>query len=120
MNNFLFTAQEGQLDCLMWLTKYSRLSASEPSHDGMTALHASAQEGHLDCVRYLIQFARCSPTQIDFSGCTPLHFGKNIIYKLRYNLPQEGHVWAQVASDLPPLELFIVLSDELVSRDIRI
>ena len=68
-------AQEGQLDCVMWLTKYSSVPASEASHDGMTAVHASAQEGHLDCVRYLVQFARCSATKMDHTGCTPLHFG---------------------------------------------
>ena len=69
-------AQEGQIDCVMWLTKYSNTSASEPTNDGMTAVHASAQEGHLDCVRYLIQFARCPAVLTDHSGCTPLHFGE--------------------------------------------
>ena len=72
----IILAQEGQLDCVIWLAKHSGLAGSEPANDGMTALHAATQEGHLDCVRYLVQLAHCSPVLTDYSGCTPLHFGR--------------------------------------------
>lgn len=70
-----FTAQEGQLDCLIWLNKYT--SIKKTTTDGMTPSHVAAQEGRLDCLRYLLRVDRVEAMKDDKSGCSPIHYGKN-------------------------------------------
>ena len=71
------SAQEGHLDCVMWLAKHSGPVHSDVSIDGMTAVHAAAQEGFLDCLQFLIGSVGCGGLARDKSGNTPLHFGKS-------------------------------------------
>ena len=54
-------AQEGHLNCLMWLAKHSGTAHNDMSVDGMTAAHAAAHEGHLELNAGVTYLARASP-----------------------------------------------------------
>lgn len=71
----LRVAQEGHLNCLMWLTKHSGTAHNDMSVDGMTAVHAAALEGHLECMAFLLSSAGCSALARDRAANTPLHYG---------------------------------------------
>ena len=76
---FLLTAQEGHVDCLEWLAKYSGTAYWELPRDGMTAVHAAAVEGHLECLAFLLRSAGCRVFVRDRTGNTPLHYGMIVI-----------------------------------------
>ena len=76
-------AQEGHLNCLMWLAKHSGTAHNDMSVDGMTAAHAAALEGHLECMAFLLSSAGCSALARDRAANTPLHYGMKAVSRFK-------------------------------------
>ena len=77
-------AQEGQLDCLIWLTKTSATSPDIQTDTGMTPSHVASQEGRMECLRYLVKAAHAQSDIVDKCGCGLLHFGEFRLLLERY------------------------------------
>ncbi|XP_066936997.1 espin-like isoform X2 [Clytia hemisphaerica] len=67
-------AQEGQLDCLIWLNKYTRTVRYSTSVEKMNAALVAAQEGRLDCLRYLVRVERELVKAKDRNGFNVIHY----------------------------------------------
>ena len=74
---FLFPAQEGQLDCVIWLSKTSTISPDIQTDTGMTPCHTASQEGRMECLRYLTKAAHARIDIVDNCGCGVLHYGRS-------------------------------------------
>lgn len=95
------TAQEGHLNCLVWLAKHSGTAHCEMSVDGTTAVHAAALEGHLECMAFLLSSAGCSALARDRAANTPLHYGTKtefmlIIFMVLFKLSGTNHIIPEI------------------------
>ena len=70
------SAQEGQLDCLIWLNKYTRSVKIKTSVEKMNPALVAAQEGRLDCLRYLARVEREQMKMSDRNGFNVIHYGE--------------------------------------------
>ena len=76
VHNLIFnSAQEGQLDCLIWLNKYTRSVKIKTSIEQMNPALVAAQEGRLDCLRYLARVERELMKMADRNGFNVIHYG---------------------------------------------
>lgn len=69
-----FAARFGNLECLKWLVRNSRVLPNAKSMNGDTAAHDAAAMGHLDCLEYLLKSTKCSVDDTTVDGATVLHF----------------------------------------------
>ena len=81
---YKFLAQEGQLDCLIWLNKYTRSVRIKTSVEQMNPALVASQEGRLDCLRYLARVEREIVKLTDRNGFNVIHYGRlNMFYLFR-------------------------------------
>jgi len=74
--NYSHSAQEGQLDCLIWLKRYTASVKIKVGIDQLNPALVAAQQGRLDCLRYLMRVERNLVTATDKNGYNVLHYGK--------------------------------------------
>jgi ankyrin repeat protein len=95
-----FAAQEGHLDCLVYLVNEGGANPLAKAKDEMTSLHAAAQGGHTSILKWLVGVV--GPEELlsqTSDGATPVHYcaAKGHPDTLKYILKMAGQMAAMKA-----------------------